>query len=237
MMRTLRFGLLIVASIIFPLALSACGLKGELAPILTATPSAASMLQNGGFESGDAPWQVEPPAAVSAARAHAGDNALSIELSSSSPPTFGASQRLTQPAIPEFVSGFFRVDNWNPASAPLHLEFFVGLRGGGFADGSDEHVLHFSIAGNWHPGGTEPENGVVFLSRDPPNTGAWTYFAYPVAQAFEARFGKAQDPVREVSVGVELAAQLPAPNTHALAYFDDLYAGPQAANPNRPIDD
>jgi hypothetical protein len=70
----------------------------------------------------------------------------------------------------------------------------------------------------------------VFLSRDAPVVGEWTYFAYPLREAFIAEGFALPSGFSSLDFMLEIRSS--ADDAHA--YFDDLYMGTQAGNPNRP---
>jgi hypothetical protein len=223
---------LLVLIAIVALAASACGLYDDHPFQVTPTPSHANLLQNPGFESGMAPWSTEGHGAVtiSSMGAHGGEH--SIELKPGSALNAIAMQTLSGNTIPEFVSGFYRTDAWPVAADHGELEFAVRVTGGAFPDGRADHTVVFLIGGRQSDVPQDPFdlNKYVFLSRAAPTVGAWTYFAYPVADAFKQQFGATPSSVDSVTLSLELGAF----EQPLAARFDDIYAGPQLANPNRP---
>ena len=79
----------------------------------------------------------------------------------------------------------------------------------------------------------------VYLNRDDPAVGEWTYFSYPVLDAVRKALG--WDPVGWDYIETFFEARYDAKTLGTVAdadvYYDDLYLGPQAFNPNRPPDE
>jgi hypothetical protein len=228
MHNTARCGrrILSIGALIVSVALVGCGAFEESPPTPTPTPSASNLLVDAGFEGLAPAWIVFPPAGaheISEEQAHGGASSMALHLSQPVP-ALAATQGLNPAAFPEFLSGYYRVDEWPEGAA---LQFVVKAAGG--APGEQREV-RFLIAGT----DTEPDEAVpyVFLSRDGPVVGEWTYFGYPIAQAFAAKTGAI--PQAWTSIDVSLEAWSPGETVDATAYYDDMYVGPQVGNPNRP---
>ncbi len=206
-----------------------CGAFEESGPAATPTPSASNLLADAGFEGLAPAWVAFPPARaheIVEGTAHGGVSSIALYLSSDVG-ALAVSQSLNPPSFPEFLSGYYRVDDWPEDGA--FLQFVVKAPGGG----PDElREVRFVIAGASSDPEAAPDARFVFLSRDEPPLGEWTYFAYPIGLAFEARTGAA--PQAWTSVDITLEARLETGEGAATVYFDDVYVGTQAGNPNRP---
>jgi len=231
------------------LASAACGLFDAPPPLPTVEPANANLLANAGFEAGAAPWVAatvppQPGAALqlSDRSPHAGAHAVELTLAGGEGEketrAAVATQASKPTAFPEFVSGFYRVDDWQPQAPFQYLYFSITVHGGDLADGAPAHELRILIGAVSEPP-LEPFVTYAFLSRAAPVLHRWTYFGFPVEQTFRSHF--VQLPSRwdgiDVSVGVrfDLRDAHDAPAS-ADVVFDDLYAGTQADNPNRPPD-
>lgn len=235
-----------VVAPLLALVLAGCGLLEESPPLLTPPATTMNSLANPGFENGDTPW-IAPPEpdsvsfAVSDIAAHSGSGSGGLRLSATPGETgsrvAGASQEILGSDFPEVVSGYYRVDDWQTGGAPAYLQFVVEVVGGDFADGMDVHEVRFVIAGIQQEPLFLPQARYVLLDRAAPKTDRWTYFAYPVDKAFETRWGIAPAAWQRLRVSFELRYDDRAAgpiDTLATAHYDDLYAGPQIDNPNRP---
>lgn len=205
-----------------------CGAFDESPPSPTPAPSAANLLVDAGFEGLAPAWTVFPPAnahEISTAAAHGGASSLAFHATPAVP-ALAASQALNPVAFPEFLSGYYRVDDWPDDGAVLQ---FVVKAAGGAPD--EVREVRFIIAG----ADTEPEQSptarYVFLSRNRPSVGEWTYFGYPIALAFEGRTGSIPQAWTSIDITLEVRT---ADGDGVTVYYDDMYVGTQAANPNRP---
>jgi hypothetical protein len=178
-----------------------------------------NLLINGGFEDGVAPWAGLLAPRTTDARAHTGSASLELDRGGS------AVQSLMVGEFPEFLSGFYYVDAW-PDDGAGWLEAIVTVRQ---LDPAANKQVHLVIGGiDEQPEGST--DSFVFLSRDAPATGAWTYFAYPLQDAFRRFAGGWPETWAAIDITLTYAG-LPADE---IALYDDVYAGPQAGNPNRP---
>jgi hypothetical protein len=224
-----------VARLLVPIACAAwsvaCGVFDESPVVPAPTPSGENLLADGGFEGGATAWTAFPPAGaheVTSSAAHGGASSMALRLSPSVS-QLAVTQVLNPSTFPEFVSGFYRVDQWPEEGA--FLQFVVSARG---AAPDETREVRFVIAGVSTAPDEEnsPLVRYVFLSRDDPVVGEWTYFAYPVRYAFQVTTGRVPEAWTSIDVSVEARSLTGA--IESTAYFDDLYAGPQAGNPNRP---
>jgi hypothetical protein len=218
-----------LAAIAASASLVACGAFEESPPAPTPTPSASNLLADAGFEGLAPAWTVFPPAnahELTTTEAHNGAASMALHLSPQVP-ALAASQALNPAAFPEFLSGFYRVDGWPDEGGVL--QFVVKAQGG-----APEEVreVRFVIGGASDEPEPAPQARYVFLSRDRPAVGEWTYFGYPIALAFEGRTGAI--PQAWTSIDISLEARSLDGTLRATVYFDDIYVGPQVGNPNRP---
>ena len=230
--------------------LTSCGLLEELPPLATPTPAAdTNLLANPGFEDGREPWHVlDQPGwqafEVSDAVSHSGSHSLLLTLQSGADATgthiAGAIQEVTPAEFPEFVSGFYRVDDWQPNATFQYLQFVAVVRGADFGDAFPLHEIRFPIAGIEHEPFTLSNAQFLFLNRDAPKIGEWTYFSYPISYAFQHKWGRVPETVESIEFFFEVRYDGKTAEqgvSAAQVYFDDLYVGPQIGNPNRPPDD
>lgn len=227
---------------------SACGLFEELPDVPPPSYAAENKLRNPGFEDGDAPWRIAAgpswsPFAITDSVARTGTRSMELALGPGDAPqgtrVTGALQEIETDIFPEFISGYYRVDEWSPNAPFQYLQFAVVIRGGDFPDGGAIHEIRFPIAGAERQPLQLSNSGWVFLSRDQPRMGEWTYFGYPLQQAFETRWGMWPQRWDSIEVFFEVRydgkTDEAAPST-AKVYYDDLYAGLQIYNPNVPDD-
>jgi hypothetical protein len=227
--------------------LAGCGLLDAPPPGPAPSPGpSVNVVSNGGFEDGDAPWAYKQSPnwnafAISDTVAHSGNHSLELNLrgddAASGGNIVGAYAALNATEFPEYLSGYYRVDSWNPHAGFQYLQFVVIVRGGDFGSEFDVIEIRFALAGI----NREPFNisnaRFIFLSRDQPKLHQWVYFGYPLRQAFATRIGKVPTQWDSIEVFLEVrydGKTAGSGESSADAYFDDIYAGPQALNPNHP---
>jgi hypothetical protein len=246
-----RFGLIgaVATAAACALASAGCGVFAEEPIVPTATPQDhGNAVQNAGFEDGAEPWHGRElpdwrPFAVSDVRPRTGDLSLSLELSGGAEDqgsrVAGAVQRVASDAFPEFLSGYYYVEDWEHSGVRPYLEFVVSVYGGNHPDGGGLHEARFVIAGAPREPFTLLNGRFIFLSRDDPEPGEWTYFSYPVLETIRTHLGWDPSGWEYVELSLELRYDEKGAGSTASAhvYFDDLYVGPQIFNPNRPPDD
>lgn len=212
------------------LLIAGCGLLEESPPVATPTPAISNILIDPGFETSDPPaWRSlnNSPLVSSTELARSGERSAAL---ASDGADSVAVQTVSVSEMPEFLSGYYRVEEW-PDSADAYLQFTVRAAGAGV---EPVRALRFLIAGAAEePEPPAPEVRFVFLSRDRPVVGEWTYFAYPVREAFVTRALAVPTGFSAIDITVE-ARSSGGGGEPITAYFDDLYLGPQAGNPNRP---
>jgi hypothetical protein len=213
------------ASAAFVLLSTACGAFEESPPKPTPAPTAANLLVDPGFELGTG-WTAR---SLFLDTEHAHYGARSLGLFVNGPPGTGdaAMQSVVTAELPEFLSGFYLVDDWPAGGA--YLQFTVRAATGRYAVVPE---VRFIIAGTGSEAAPSSLTPAVFLSRHAPATGEWTYFAYPLRQAFLDK--TAAIPATSGSVDVSLELWSLSGGVQTTAFFDDIYLGPQTGNPNRP---
>ena len=227
-----------------------CGVFDDQPFVPTATPRpSANVLQNPGFENGPEPWySLEQDEwrhfAIADGFAHSGDHSVKLELRGGEQDErtriVGAVQRIEPGlAFPEFMSGYYYVDHWQSVEPLQYLQFVISIHGGNNSDGGDIHQVRIIVAGTPEDPFRLSNARYVYLNRDDPAIGQWTYFSYPVLDAVRKALG--WDPVGWDYIETFFEARYDAKTLGTVAdadvYYDDLYLGPQAFNPNRPPDE
>jgi len=203
-----------------------------------------NLLANPGFEKGKEPWySMETsgwgaPFEVSDAVAHSGQ--YSAHLSLRRPPqpnqheVLGAVQSLKPSSFPEFLSGFYRVENWKRGTDIQYLQFVVIAI---LPENAGNIQIRYLLAGT----ATEPfEIGnakFVFVSKEEPKIGEWVHFERNIADDFQQQWGQAPEKVQELRVFFEARYDSPTaiqPDVGGDVYYDDLYVGSKAEAPTYP---
>jgi hypothetical protein len=220
---------MLLVSVALSAIVAACGAFEESPATPTPDASSANLLVDAGFEGAAPGWVAFPPAGadeISKDEAHSGRSSMALHLSPQVP-ALSVTQSLNPAAFPEFLSGYYRVDRWPRGRG--YLQFVVKAPGG---TPDEVREVRFIIAGAASDPDPPPHPPNVFLDRDGPPTDEWTYFAYPIAQAFQSVAGGVPQAWNSIDISVE--AHQTADAGPVTAYFDDLYVGPQLDNPNRP---
>ena len=208
------------------LLIAGCGAFEESAPPPVLTPPAGNLLVDPGFEFGGAGWTAAS-LFLDTELAHSGGRSAQLFVNGPPGSVDAAMQSVVTADFPEFLSGFYRVDDWSDGGA--YLQFTVR------AVGARQEVLpelRFIIAGTGSEAAPSSPAPAVFLTRNGPATGEWTYFAYPLRKAFLDKFAALPAIWGSIEVSLELRSLSGAVRT--TAYFDDMYLGTQIGNPNRP---
>ena len=132
--------------------------------------------------------------------------------------------------FPEFVSGYYYVEEWDADDSLPYLAFVVAPQ----APNPPVPALRFVLGGVEREPTELPDTLTVMVSRGPPKTGTWTYFSYPVRQAFLDRVGALPAVWLGMALRLELRYEGETAPPAARVHFDVLYMGPQVGNPNGP---
>ncbi|MGD0764943.1 MAG: hypothetical protein ABR978_01395 [Dehalococcoidia bacterium] len=179
------------------------------------------------------------PFDVSDAIAHSGNHSAHLKLIPPAAPAaddvFGAVQDLPANQFPEFVSGFYRVENWQKATPLQYLQFVViAFTTDPTTGASSNTQIRYLLAGI----DTEPfriDNAkFVFLTKAEPAVGEWVYFERDVQEDFVQLWGSVPQGLDHVRMFFEARYDSPTatqPQIGGDVYYDDLYAGPKADAP------
>ena len=231
-------GLLLLLGLTVLLALLPAGCRGN---------KNGNLLANPGFENGSDPWyemsKTSPaawgePFEVSGTVAHSGQHSAHITLIPPAQPAqdkvFGVVQDLSPKQFPEFVSGYYRVENWQKATHFQYLQFVVIAFTNDPSGNTTNTQIRYLLAG----ADAEPfEIGnakFVFVNTAEPSTGEWVYFQRNVKEDFEQLWGSVPQGLEHVRMFFEARYDSPTatqPQIGGDVYYDDLYAGPQSAAP------
>jgi len=200
-----------------------------------------NLLANPGFEEGKEPWySMETsgwgaPFEVSDAVAHSGQYSAHLSLHRPQQPNqhqvFGAVQSLKPSSFPEFLSGFYRVENWKKGTEFQYIQFVVIAF---LPENAGNIQIRYLLGG----APSEPfEIGnakFVFVSKEEPKIGEWVHFERNIADDFQQQWGQAPEKVQELRVFFEARYDTPTatqPDIGGDVYYDDLYVGPESKAP------
>jgi len=227
---------------------AACGGgSSPQAPPEAGVQLAANVFENGSFETGSDPWislttaAWGTPFSVSSHVAHGGAHSAYLELrapsDASGSKVYGVVQEVSPDRFPEVLSGYYYVDDWIKSTPKQYLQFVVIVFGatnlpGGYAN----HQIRYPLAGISAEPFVISNAKFRFLSREEPATGQWVYFERPVARDFEELWGAVPQGFEKLRILFEVRYDDKLAGTEGKAdvYYDDLYLGPAADNPNQP---
>jgi hypothetical protein len=208
---------------------------------------AGNLLKNGGFEAGSDPWislttaAWGTPFSVSSHLAHGGTHSAYLQLRA--PPdaigakVFGVVQELSPDHFPEVLSGYYYVEDWVKGTPKQYLQFVViafGVKN--LPGGYTNHQIRYPLAGISAEPFVISNAKFRFITKEEPTTGHWVYFERPVASDFEELWGAVPQGFDKLRILFEVRYDDKLAGTEGKAdvYFDDLYLGPAADNPNQP---
>ena len=203
-----------------------------------------NLLANPGFEEGEEPWySMETsgwgePFEVSDAVAHSGQRSAHLSLRPPQQPAqhevLGAVQSLKPSSFPEFLSGFYRVENWKKGTEIQYIQFVVIAI---LPEDAGNVQIRYLLGGT----ATEPfEIGnakFIFLSKEEPRVGEWVHFERNIRDDFQQQWGEAPEKMEELRVFFEARYDSPTPTQPDMGgdvYYDDLYVGSKAEAPAYP---
>ena len=208
----------------------------------------ANFFQNGSFESGRDPWFSLTTEAwgtafsVSSDQAHSGSQSAYLELRASSdePGTrvFGVVQELTPPQeFPEVISGYYRVQDWSRGAPKQYLQFVIIAFGvDNLPGGHVNHQIRYVLAGVPQQPLEIGNAKYILLTKEDPPTDQWVHFEVPVRQDFVEQWGDVPQGFERLRLLFEVRYDEKTTGSEANAdvYYDDLFMGPSAGNPNQP---
>lgn len=139
-------------------------------------------------------------------------------------------QEVTPEDFPDYLEGYYRVENWNRGTAKQYLQFVViAFSPTNFPDYAQNYQIRYPIAGiGWQP--FELRNAYFeFLNTDDPVEGEWVKFSAPIRDDFKRLWNAVPEDFEYLRLLFEVrwdskVAGDGAPT--ADVYYDDLYIGP-----------
>lgn len=221
------------------------------AALATTVPSpavAGNVFVNPGFEQGEGPWfsmDTEAwgtPFRVSDAVAHSGGHSAHLEMRAGPEATgakvFGAVQEIAPAQFPELLSGYYRVQDWVRGTEKQYLQFVVIVIGAtNLPGGYPNHQIRFPLAGIDKQPFEIANAHFIFVGTEEPITDHWVYFERNIRDDFLKLWGHVPEGFEKIRILFEVRyddKQAGSGDVKADAFYDDLYVGPAAANPNGP---
>lgn len=214
-----------------------------------------NLFQNPGFEEGDDPWisldspNWGPPFTVSNRQAHSGQNSALLEMRpdpSLDIKVFGVLQDVTPAKLPEVISGYYYVERWEQGTKIQYLQFAVIVDQAANrpvitfeGTPSPNHQIRYPLTEGGNELAAEVLNAAYFKFNAPVRVGQWTYFERNLCDDFQAAWQDVPEDFAKLRFFFEARYEGRRPEEGpaiADVYYDDLYIGPAAGNPNRPDD-
>jgi len=216
------------------------------APAAEATESA---LANGGFEAGREPWTSlateswGPPFELSQAQARSGANSAYLQLRSEdggATRVYGVVQELGPGELPETLSGYYYVENWEQGTPKQYLQFVVIVTAATNIPqqvvdlDANNHQVRYILAGVDSQPTDIANSRYVMVSTEQPAVGRWVRFERNVRQDFCELWGSL--PVGYTGIRVLFETRWDErkdtdPPSSADVYYDDLSWGTAGVAP------
>jgi hypothetical protein len=223
------------------LAVAACG-GGSASQISTSptatTPTSAggNLFGNPGFEDGRDPWfSLKPPDfLVSEDVAHSGKASAFLPFRADKDEEgnkiYYLVQEIQPKELPEVISGYYRVENWNKGTEKQYLQFVVIVFGAdNLPGGYVNHQIRYLLAGINEPPFAIGNAQFVFLSLEDPPVGEWVHFERNLRDDFKKFWGAVPEDFENIRILFEVRyddKKVGEGPLGADVYYDDMYTGP-----------
>jgi len=239
------------ASTIPPLTRTPAGTPvPTIEPRPTLTPGAyeppagsANVFGNPGLEEGAQYWFAlhDQTVATTSTVAHSGQASAYLNMRDPAEATGAKVYYLVQevaPAeFPELISGYYRVENWKRGTEKQYLQFVVILFGPtNLGNQYPNYQIRYPLAGISEDPFPIANAFFIYLGREEPRQGEWVYFETNIKEDFLEKWGAVPEGYSKMRILFEVRYDDKEPGNVAEAdvYYDDLYMGPAAGNPNKP---
>lgn len=231
--------------------LAACS-GNDSQPATPATESeagaAGNVFRNPSFEDGEASWisltsqAWGPPFTASREVAHSGQQSAYLELRGTpglkDVEVVGVVQEIAPEQFPEFLSGYYRVEDWKRGTAKQYLQFVVIVFGAdGSSGGFPNNQIRYPLAGISEEPFDIANAKFVFVGTDEPATNTWVYFERNIRQDFLEQWGAVPEHFDKLRILFEVRYDDYEPlddELEADVFYDDLYIGPAPTAADEP---
>jgi hypothetical protein len=193
---------------------------------------------NPGFEQGSGPWASltteawEPHFDLATGEGHEAPASafLQMRTDDTSPGTriWGVMQEVSPKKFPDLLEGWYRVDNWDHATAKQYLQVVVIAFGSTNApENFPNHQIRYILGGISAPPFVINNAKYVFINTADPVQGQWQEFRRDVANDFRELWGDVPRGFEKIRVLFEVRYDDKTPTEHPAAdvHYDDLYLG------------
>jgi hypothetical protein len=187
-----------------------------------------------GFESSPSGWsylswsEFWEPFMISEDLHHNGEKSALLRLRateySQNTTVCGVVQEPTPEEMPACISGYYQVRNWTRGASKLYIQCVVMALN---VSGYDYPVqIRYLIAGASEIPFELGNARFIFISRDEPETGKWSYFNRNLRQDFMDNWGFVPPDFSKLRIAFEVRYDdVPYAITTADVYWDDMYLG------------
>lgn len=222
-------------------ALSACngqdvdGTGKDRAAPEAILPSHSNLLRNPGFEDGDDPWIFlfpEAPFRRSEQAPHGGRFSALLEVRGSAEErgarVYMATQDVSTRSFPEFIAGYYRVENWRKNTPLQYVQFVVVVFHARDLGNYANHQIRYVLAGIDREPFAIRNARFVFLRSEEPVQGEWVPFRRNLRDDFKKLWGRVPEDFGKIRVLFEARydGKAEGPVTSGDVFYDDLYLGP-----------
>jgi hypothetical protein len=228
----------ILAACVYLTASVACSGGGNGDDSSTAGAS-GNLFPNPGFEEGADPWYTlneESGFTVTDEYAYSGTHSALLNMddpveASGQGKVYYLVQDIEPEELPEYVEGYYRVENWERGTPLQYLQFvIIAWAPANFPPTSNNYQLRYIIAGIDSPPFDIGNAHFVFLSREDPVIGEWTKFSANVREDFQRLWNAVPEDFESLRLLFEVRWDYKEAGSGAPrgdVYYDDLYIGDQ----------
>lgn len=194
----------------------------------------ANLLENPGFEAGEAPWSSLEELSFERVtnQAHTGEASALLQIATEPEDTGNGRsllvQDVTSEEFPEVLSGFYRVENWTKGAESQSVKVAVVVFAADNLMGDfPNHQVHYILAGV----APEPDSGGnirnIHLGSEEPDQDQWVAFQGNVRTDFSDLWGAVPEGYELLRVIFEVGFDNKEEGTPVRGdvYFDDLHFG------------
>lgn len=200
-------------------------------------PATGNYFTSGNFESGRGAWfSLKPPDfTLSDAQAHSPSHSALLRMRDgtdvSGAKVYYLLQEVSPQQFPDYVSGWYRVENWKKGTPKQYIQFVVIAfdAGNNPLPGVSNYQIRYPLAGISDKPFAIGNAQFVFITKEEPVPGEWVHFERNIKQDFIDQWGSAPSGASKLRILFEVRFDDKAVGegpAEADVYYDDLYIGP-----------
>lgn len=233
-----RFPTAAGAAIILAVAAAACSGSGGDDTAFSTPDATGNLFRNASFEEGSDPWYslADDPSAdfqLTDDLAHTGTMSAHLHMddpaSASGDKVYYLIQDVDPEEFPEYLEGYYRVENWDHQTTRQYLQFVViALNPNNFPSFASNYQIRYILAGIDSPPFEIGNAHFQFLTREEPVQGEWVHFSTNLREDFQRLWNAVPSGYTSLRILFEVRWDKKSSNDgapRADAYYDDLYVG------------